>query len=485
MPTTRIGARLGHGVRSLVLPLAGFLALSAGFLWEPLLTGKVFLPSDLVFRYDHLWRARAAARAPDQVASNPILADVSDYYHPYRVFAMDELREGRVPLWNPYILAGTPFFASAQAALLDPVNVLTAPLDPLASWTWGAWLRLGLLGFFTFGFARALGRSALAATAAGIVFMLSGFVVVWLNYPVVWSLVWMPALFWASTRWIGTGARRHLLGVALATGALLVGGHPETQFLVGLAWAPYALVELSLLPQPRGRLVRARAAGLAAGVVLGGALGAVQWVPFVDFLFDSHAFEARAQPFAAFDPVETGLRLAVLLLPNLAGERYERDYWLPGSVTNNNEQTGYVGLLALALAGRGAPGVPTRGAPRSSARRASSRSGSRSAHPASTGSSCSRCSTSATACAGSSSRASPRRCSRPAASTRCAPRPRPRSSAPAAGSGPSRWRGSACCWCSGRTSRACPRPARSRWCCAARRASCAPARSRPSSTRCA
>ena len=154
-------SRLLRGARQTLGPLALFLALAAGFLWQPLATGEVLLPSDIALRYDHVWKE---GRDPSRIeVQNPLLGDVSDYYYPYRVHALEALRQGRFPLWNPWILAGTPFFASAQAALLDPVNVLMLPSGALASWTHGALLRIALLGWFTFGFARALGRSALAS----------------------------------------------------------------------------------------------------------------------------------------------------------------------------------------------------------------------------------------------------------------------------------------------------------------------------------
>ena len=324
-----------------------FALLAAAFVAPALERGMTLLPSDLAFQYDHAWTGQAGAATA--VAQNPILADVSDYYYPYRVHTLEQLRHGRIPLWNPLILAGTPFFASAQAALLDPVTAISLLAGRFDSWSLGAWLRLALLGGFAYGLARGLGRTPLAAVAAGVVFMICGFVTVWLNYPVVTSLVWMPALLWAALRLAETGRRRALAGVAASIGLLLVGGHPETQFLVGLFFVAFCIRAVSLLP---AGLRLDRIAKLAVGVVLGGALGAAQWVPFVQFLFQSHAFADRAEPFVGFDAAETGLRLAMLLLPKLGGTRLEVDYWLP-SWTNFIEQTGYVGLLAIALAALG------------------------------------------------------------------------------------------------------------------------------------
>src|SRR5207237_1087609 len=96
-----------------------------------------------------------------------------------------------------------------------------------------------------------------------------------------------------------------------------------------------------------------RAVPLAGAALLGLALAAVQWLPFVDLLLHSSAAADRAAPVAPFSLGESALRLAVLIFPNFAGTPREQNYWAPGWL-NFNEQTGYIGLLALPLAGLGA-----------------------------------------------------------------------------------------------------------------------------------
>src|SRR5215207_4437127 len=50
---------------------------------------------------------------------------------PWRDYAFDLLRQGQLPLWNPYNGAGAPLLANYQSALLYPLNWISFIL-PLA-----------------------------------------------------------------------------------------------------------------------------------------------------------------------------------------------------------------------------------------------------------------------------------------------------------------------------------------------------------------
>ena len=329
-----------------------FLLLSALFLWRPIVTGQVFLPTDLSYKYDYIWIEHDPP-AGAKIDQNHVVADVADYFFPSVTYAIERLRSGSFPLWNPHVLTGTPFFAAGQTAVLDPVNLVAFLVGPYDFWTWAAWLRLAMLGFTTYGFMRTLGRNVAAGLAAGVVFMLCGFVVVWLNYAVTWSLVWMPALFWASTRLLQTGRLSWLGLTGLSVGALLLGGHAETQFLCGLVWAIYVLYALFVFRHGARNRLRGLWQITAAGT-LGLGMGAVQFLPTVDFMLSSGALGARSGDIQPFDAGETGLRFVSQLFPNWTGTPLSDNYWVRPELTNFNEQTGYIGLLALGLGALGA-----------------------------------------------------------------------------------------------------------------------------------
>jgi hypothetical protein len=88
---------------------------------------------------------------------------------------------------------------------------------------------------------------------------------------------------------------------------------------------------------------------IAVAGILGLGMGAVQFVPTLDFMLSSGAFGARSSDIQPFDLGETGLRLLTQLFPNWTGTPIANSYWVRPELTNFNEQTGYIGLLALGL----------------------------------------------------------------------------------------------------------------------------------------
>ena len=58
--------------------------------------------------------------------------DMATQFLAWRSFGFGELKHGRLPLWNPGVFAGAPYFGGAQAALLYPLNVIFLFL-PLAT----------------------------------------------------------------------------------------------------------------------------------------------------------------------------------------------------------------------------------------------------------------------------------------------------------------------------------------------------------------
>ncbi len=352
-----------------------FMLLSAAFLWQPLSTGRVFLPTDLSYKHDYVWRPHADLPGVS-VAQNEVLSDVSDYYYPYAHYAIQRLSDGDFPLWNPYTLTGTPFFASAQAAVLDPINLLTYLAGPLDYWGWAAFLRLALIGYTMFGFLRALGRSMAGAIASGAALMTCGFVTVWLNYSVITTLTWLPALLWATTRMMQTGRVIWMAATGAALGALLLAGHPETQFLAGFLWGLYGLYWLLAVQSPKPKVQSHETAVtfehllpavthhvsptllrkfllLAGSATFGIGLAAVQLLTFAEFLLGSSAIAERTGGVVPFDLGQMTFRLAVAFFPNFGGTPIQENYWVP-PFTNFNEQTSYIGLLVIALAVLGA-----------------------------------------------------------------------------------------------------------------------------------
>jgi hypothetical protein len=231
-------------------------------------------------------------------------------YAPLRPVLAGALREGRLPLWDPYDGTGVPLFAQLIHGVLHPVSVVLAllapgaPLDALLA----ACLLLAALGAYAA--ARALGAERPAAAAAAAGYAGSGYVLGATGNQVF--LVGAASLPWllAAGRRAGQGARLSGTALALAAAAALLSGDVQAAAVGGLLAAALALHAGGLAALPR------TAAGLSAGALLAG----VQLVPAWRFL----PLTARGLELAPAERQQWALspwRLPELVAPGVLGGR--------------------------------------------------------------------------------------------------------------------------------------------------------------------
>lgn len=358
---------LGEGLLAALLLSLALVAM----LWEAVLFGRALLPADFIFTFDPLWRDAAPPGITG--AANPLLSDIVDQFIPWRAYVHHWLARGELPLWNTGILAGASLVGNDQSALFYPVNVLGYAFPWVTSFTVAAFARLLIAGLGAYAYLRLTERSRPAAYLGALAFMLSGFLIVWLNYAIVNAAVWLPVML-AAIEWIHRrGSRFGVVLLALATGFGLLGGHIETSFHVLLTATAYAGFLIVLHLRRGERVATARSfAQMGLGGALGLGIGAVQLLPFVAELRRGGLAAERSAglygPVALFDPeaFARGLpALAALVLPTVFGSPADAasGYWEfaifgpCGCLTNFNEYTGYAGTVVLLLAAVSLVGV--------------------------------------------------------------------------------------------------------------------------------
>ena len=106
----------------------------------------------------------------------PAGIDAFTYFAPYWDYRMAALRDGQIPLWNPYLFLGVPFLANPQAAVLYPLHWPLSWLTAEQALVWSALLHVWLAAGFTYILGRrSCGLSRPGAWLAGAVFGLGGY----------------------------------------------------------------------------------------------------------------------------------------------------------------------------------------------------------------------------------------------------------------------------------------------------------------------
>ncbi len=226
---------------------------------------------------------------PPTTLQAPVLTDPVWQFVPWLEFARGELLAGRLPLWNPHQDGGVPLLGNAQAAVASPLAIPAIVLGIAVGWNVTLLLKILVAATGTFLWLRDLGRSRAASALGAVMFSLSGPFVAWLEHPQTLAAAPVPFLLLFAGRLARRGTPCDLLGTALASAAVLCGGHPETAAMAALLTGAFVLASAP----------RASGIGRAAvGGVLGSLMAAPAILPFAEYFALSAArFGADRQPF--------------------------------------------------------------------------------------------------------------------------------------------------------------------------------------------
>jgi hypothetical protein len=240
--------------------------------------------------------------------------DVAPFFYPMKHFLASVVRSGDLPLWNPWVAGGEPFFASLQPGLLYPGSLVLYGLPMPAAFDWLVVLHYPLAGLGLALLLRRWGHGWTAAVLGGSVFMLGGFFVSLGNFVNnLQTVAWLPWLFLAWDRVLDGGRIRDLLLFAILCGIAFLGGEPQ-MLAMGLALVfAHGLVNTEARSLPRGRQTLAF---VMAGV-LAVALVSVQLLPFAEYMSHSVRRLPIDLEYASSRSLEPGGALHLLLPPAL------------------------------------------------------------------------------------------------------------------------------------------------------------------------
>jgi hypothetical protein len=331
------------GRRETILFASVLASLLGALFFESLFLGKVLSPADVL---------RVQASFGDDGAepyepANRLLIDPVLQFEPWLELNRRELREGRLPVWNPMAGLGAPHLANGQSGVFDPFHVIAYVGSLPRAYGWMAVARLETAGLGMFLLCGAWGMGPMGRWFAGLVFPFSGFLVCWLLYPVSSSAVWMPWIFWATERLVSRVTARRVGVLGLLACCSILGGHIQTTAHVLLGACVFAI--WSAWPPRRG--YRALAAW-AGGMLLGVVLGMCQILPLAGYLSRSHVWADRGaereSPLAV--PRPRVLDAACTVFPYLYGSQRRGQPNLARGlgVQNLNESAGgFCGAITL------------------------------------------------------------------------------------------------------------------------------------------
>lgn len=297
----------------------------------------------------------------DILTGGDVLAGAAIFEH----YATAQMALGRLPLWNPYIFCGMPFFESMTwSAFVYPSYWIKLALDSIPGVDlprlFFLFLHYVLAGVGMFFYLRSRRVGHAGALAGGLFFMLTphlvGLATIGHGGKILTS-AYIPLVLMATHRLLETRARKWIAILAIFGGLQFLARHVQVSYYTWLAVA--VLVVFWLVASRRdGRAWGALAGGtgtVVAGALLAAALAAMLLLPLREYsAYSTRVAESGGMGFEqavmwSLHPKE----LLTLFVPSFLGLA-ERTYWGPMPFQQVSHYIGYAVLCfaALAVAGK-------------------------------------------------------------------------------------------------------------------------------------
>lgn len=331
------------GVKVRVWSWIFLVALPLGWTGRAAVTGNVLAPLDIAYQAQPLLAHRAELGVDAVV--NPLISDVVYQGIPWQKAVREAVKNGRLPLWNRFVLAGEPLLAVQQHGMLHPTFWMGLPLPLAQAWTLSMTLRVFLALLCAYLFFRDLGCREISSLVGASGWALSDFLVFFLGYPLNPTVGPFPLLLLGLRRLAREPARPSVSITLAALMLMTAGGHPESLLHCVAGAGVYFLFELAWAN--RGVRTRAVVLSLVAGVLTLG-LSAVLFLPFREAVTQTAEYRMRVDWYAKS---ERSVALPVSLERSIKNVvPYAFGSWRHGGEKGVGGPAGYAGAVLFPLA---------------------------------------------------------------------------------------------------------------------------------------
>lgn len=314
-----------------LLPISSLLTIWLIFSSPFFIKGLVPYPSLYQANFFAPWSAYGIYEGP---VKNNAMPDIITQIYPWKEYSISVLKNGQIPLWNPYSFSGTPHLANYQSSPLTPFNLLFfLPISFINSWSILILLQPLLAGLGTYFYLRK-SLSSIPSLFGAISFMFCGFLTSWMGYGTLgYAILLLPYALLFVDEFLEKGKFRYLVLITSLIPLSLFSGHFQTSVYFLIALFGYILFFSINKRKQLFLLIFAFLSGLFISMP--------QVLPSVEFYSNS----VRQEIITKLEVIPLNY-LPSLLAPDIFGNPVTRNDW----IGHYAEWNGFSGTLALVLA---------------------------------------------------------------------------------------------------------------------------------------
>ncbi len=309
-----------------------------------LVQGKIPISSDAIVGLYHPWRDTEidGFNREKYPVKNPLITDPVLQTYPWRKIVIENIKNFRLPLWNPYSFSGQPLMANIQSAAFQPLNILFFFLSFKIAWTLQIILSATFAAIFTYLFLRSINLSKLASFFGAIIVPFSSFFTSWMTWGTINIAASLLPLALLCINKLSTKITAHyfLILTGLVSCAIF-SGHLQTA-----AYVIFTILLYVIFISTTGKNLKLMILSTLA-VLIGITIASIQILPTLEFANYSNRSQDKAYSPEKEDWFLPPKHLVQLISPDYFGNPTKGNYW---GVWNYGEFTQFIGLVPLIFA---------------------------------------------------------------------------------------------------------------------------------------
>lgn len=319
------------------ISILGFLLICLVLFYKTVIYGLIPAPIDLIVSIYHPFRGLI-----DIPFKNTFLADVISIIIPWKKLVIESLVNFTPPIWNPYSGSGSPLAANFQSGAFYPFNIIFAVFTSLfktngflTAWNIYIFLIPFLSSIFSFQFLKQKKLDNVSAFFGAVIFSLSGYMIVWLEYGIIGhTALWLPLMLFSVDK-INLGNSKYLIILSISIALSILAGYPQVFIYIFLILIFYVIfnVQKKYLLQ------------ISFAICLGILLSSIQILPSFELLQNSirGVDEGLGSKNFGYLPPQN---LVTALFPDIFGNPATGNF---KAAESYNDTAFYIGILPLVL----------------------------------------------------------------------------------------------------------------------------------------
>lgn len=302
--------------------------------------GLIPFPGNYMLAWFEPWKTDHFINNVISIPHKAIAEDIFRQTYPFKVLAIDIMKNFQLPLWNPYNGSGMPLLATINTGFLDPLNLFFFFISYHLAWGIYIILQPLLIGIFTYIFCRKISLGNKSSIFSAVSFILSGIIITRSIYGMFGlAFAMLPFILFLLESYFQNKKTKLIFLLPVCVFFLIVSTIPQISLYILLFTSIYFIYRIAISGNQKAKIKEILF--IITLLLIGVGLSSIQLIPTFE-LFQNASINKETSQFIFQRYLMPIQHFVTILIPNYFGNPSTYNYW---GYADYIETAIYVGVI--------------------------------------------------------------------------------------------------------------------------------------------